>query len=59
MREELRPMPVKDTQIDIEIYLAVSQCYGAFETARDIMRRVDKGIHTSQQGISNDIIIQE
>lgn len=59
MRTQLKPMAIKDTQINIQLYLAVAQCYGAFETSREIMRRVDKGIQAAQLGESDLINIQE
>ena len=59
MRNQLKPMAVKDIHVDIQMCLAVAQCHGAFEPARDIMRRVDKGIQTVQQSQSDLINIQE
>ena len=59
MRNQLKPMAVKDMYIDIQMCLAVAQCHGAFEPARDIMRRVDKGIQAAQHSQSDLIIIQE
>ena len=59
MRDQLKPLAVKDMQIDIKINIAVAQCHGAFETARDIMRRVDKGIQATQETSSDVISVQE
>ena len=59
MREQLQPMKIKDTKIEVSTYIAVAQCYGAFEAARDIMRRVDKGIQATQQSFSDEINVQE
>lgn len=59
MRDQLKPMAVKDMQIDIKTNIAVAQCHGAFETARDLMRRVDKGIQETQETLSDVIYVQE
>ena len=59
MREQLKPMAIKDIKIEIQTNIAVAQCYGAFEAARDIMRRVDKGIQAAQESLSDVINVQD